>query len=49
VRVSTTSDEDRDETIRRRAYMRYLQRNGGPGDAASDWLAAEKEFDARRW
>ncbi len=33
-----------DEQIRRRAYEIYLRRNGGPGDARSDWLQAETEL-----
>lgn len=36
------------EQIRKRAYEIYLRRNGGPGDPASDWLAAERELLAER-
>lgn len=32
------------ETIRLRAYERYLARNGTAGDEVSDWLAAEREI-----
>lgn len=32
------------EQIRCRAYEIYCDRNGGPGDALSDWLAAENEL-----
>jgi len=30
--------------IRERAYQLYLARSGGPGDAARDWLQAEREL-----
>lgn len=30
--------------IRSRAYEIYIERNGGPGDALSDWLRAEAEL-----
>lgn len=30
--------------IAARAYGIFLQRNGGPGDALSDWLQAEREL-----
>src|SRR5690606_33680124 len=30
--------------IRARAYLIYLDRNGRPGDATSDWLQAEQEL-----
>ncbi len=35
-----------EEQIRARAYEIYLRRNGGPGDAHSDWLQAEGELHA---
>jgi hypothetical protein len=37
-----------DDSIRTRAYELYVQRrrNGNPGDAASDWLQAERELKA---
>jgi hypothetical protein len=34
--------------VRQRAYDIYLQRRGGPGDPVQDWLAAERELDAKR-
>jgi hypothetical protein len=33
-----------DEQIRERAFQVYLRRNGGPGDAHSDWIQAEREL-----
>ncbi|MBK8913370.1 MAG: DUF2934 domain-containing protein [Phycisphaerales bacterium] len=30
--------------IEERAYQIFLTRNGGPGDATSDWLQAEREL-----
>lgn len=32
------------ECICKRAYELFQARNGGPGDAASDWCQAEKEL-----
>lgn len=32
------------QAIRDRAYQIYLARNGAPGDAESDWAAAEREL-----
>ncbi|HMN83611.1 MAG TPA: DUF2934 domain-containing protein [Burkholderiaceae bacterium] len=37
---------DRETMIRERAYLRYLERGGGSGEAVADWLAAEREVDA---
>lgn len=37
----TKPDEER---IRVRAYALYEKRNGGAGDAESDWYAAEAEL-----
>lgn len=31
------------DEIRRRAYARFLAREGAPGSAVDDWLAAERE------
>lgn len=31
------------ERIRRRAFELFLSRSGGPGDALSDWLEAERQ------
>jgi len=33
-----------EEQVRARAFEIYLRRNGGPGDAQSDWLQAEREL-----
>lgn len=33
-----------DDQIRQRAYEIFLARNGGPGDASSDWAQAEREL-----
>ena len=35
-----------EEQIRARAFEIYLARNGGPGDADSDWAQAERELIA---
>jgi hypothetical protein len=35
-----------DQAIRLRAYEIYLQRSGGPGNALSDWLDAERQIIA---
>lgn len=35
-----------EEQIRARAFEIYLGRNGGPGDAHSDWMQAERELIA---
>ena len=32
--------------VRERAYYVYLKRQGGSGDAVSDWLQAERELNA---
>lgn len=37
-----------DEEVRRRAHEVYLARNGGQGDAMSDWLTAERELRRQR-
>lgn len=34
------------ERIRRRAFEVFLARAGGPGDALSDWLEAERQVHA---
>lgn len=34
------------ERIRRRAFEVFLARSGGPGDALSDWLEAERQVRA---
>ncbi len=33
-----------EEQIRARAFEIFQRRNGGPGDACSDWLQAEHEL-----
>ncbi len=35
-----------EEQIRMRAFEIFLRRNGGPGDALSDWIQAEQELRA---
>ena len=37
-----------EDEIRVRAYYRYLEREGGPGDEISDWLEAEADVLGRR-
>jgi hypothetical protein len=37
-----------EDEIRLRAYYRYVQRDGEPGDAISDWLEAESDVLGRR-
>ena len=37
-----------EEQIRARAYQIFLRRNGGPGDAHSDWVQAERELKAKQ-
>jgi hypothetical protein len=41
------ADEPLEQQIRERAYQIYVSRNGGPGDALSDWLEAEAQLRAR--
>ena len=43
-----TDDGDVETEIRRRAYERYLARDGGPGDAVDDWCCAEREVREQR-
>ena len=33
-----------EDEIRHRAYLRYLERGGGPGSDFDDWLQAEREL-----
>jgi hypothetical protein len=35
-----------EEAIRQRAFQLFQARNGGPGDATSDWIQAELELKA---
>lgn len=37
-----------EDEIRLRAYYRYIERDGEPGDAVSDWLEAESDILGRR-
>ena len=37
-----------EERIRVRAYELFEKRNGGPGDAESDWYAAAAELETKR-
>ena len=41
--VDGTSAAPLHERIRRRAFELFLSRCGGPGDALSDWLEAERQ------
>jgi hypothetical protein len=43
--AAAVSAEKRQQMIAAAAYRRYEQRGGGPGDALTDWLQAEKEVD----
>ncbi len=36
-----------EDEIRRRAYARFLERGGAPGDPVADWLEAEREVLAK--
>jgi Protein of unknown function (DUF2934) len=38
----------RDEEIRRRAYLIYLERGEQPGRELDDWLQAERELERRK-
>lgn len=44
VRKSSAKTMPTAEQIRQRAYELYLARNGGPGDAHSDWVEAERQL-----
>jgi hypothetical protein len=41
--LTSEHDEDREETVRRRAYRRYEERGREEGRDIEDWLEAEKE------
>jgi Protein of unknown function (DUF2934) len=41
------SPEERERLISETAYLKALGRGFSPGDALGDWLAAEREIDAR--
>ncbi len=49
VAAPVTRSAPSEEQIRARAYQIYLRRNGGPGDAHSDWTQAEAELRAERY
>lgn len=42
--VERVLSEPTKQQIRDRAYFIYLARDGRPGDAANDWLQAEREL-----
>jgi len=42
--AATTAMKLQPNLIRCRAYEIFLGRNGGPGDAVSDWVQAEREL-----
>ena len=42
---SVNPKETREDKIRQRAYEIYLARGVQEGDAVSDWLSAETEFE----
>ena len=35
-----------DDDIRLRAYFRYLERGGAPGDSFDDWTEAKKDLES---
>lgn len=37
-----------DDDIRVRAYFRYLERGGAPGDSFDDWAEAKKDLEAKK-
>jgi len=43
-----TRPKSLEDEIRLRAYYRYLEREGEPGDEMSDWLDAESDVLGRR-
>jgi hypothetical protein len=42
--AQSPASDPSEEDIRRRAYLRYLERGGGDGMAFEDWLEAEREL-----
>lgn len=46
--VSVVVIEPTDDEIRLRAYHRYLERGGEPGDEVDDWVEARKDLLTRR-
>jgi hypothetical protein len=47
MRSATAGYEPSYEEIAERAYHRYLQRGGGPGNDFNDWVEAERELRQR--
>ncbi len=43
---SVDPNQPREDKVRQRAYDIYLARGGQQGDEVSDWLVAEREFEA---
>jgi DUF2934 family protein len=37
-----------DDDIRVRAYFRYLERGGAPGDSVDDWAAAKRDLETKK-
>jgi hypothetical protein len=44
--ATRTAAAPSEEQIRARAFQIYQRRNGGAGDAQSDWIQAERELRA---
>jgi hypothetical protein len=45
---SSMDPEERRKLVEYQAYLLYLERGAEPGFEIDDWLAAEREIDARR-
>lgn len=45
---TSMASEPSEQDIRMRAYHRYLERGGSPGNDFEDWVQAEKELKDRR-
>ena len=46
--ASRMDPEERRKLVEYQAYLLYLERGAEPGFEIDDWLAAEREIDARR-
>ena len=46
-RGKATGSTGPDENVRVRAYYRFLERGGGPGEALNDWFEAERELNRK--
>jgi hypothetical protein len=46
-RAKKVSSLPTDEDVRLRAYFRYLERGGSPGEPLTDWVEAERELRPR--